>query len=285
MSFIWAIVTGFILSFLTKSGWGFLLGLFIGPVLYRVFNNIAPMRQMPPSPNLFLTIAFEVLGHLSKAKGAVTQNDIALAKEYMDTLNLDHEKRKLAQDSFNLGKSANYPLRERLQELYRQYRYRRNVLKVFCEQLIRAAISDGTLHEKEQQILFIVADELHIPRAQMAIYIQMMMASYQFQNNGQYQYYSQGQHYGGYQQGYNQNGSYQQQPSQANIANAYRILGIKEGDEVATIKRAYRKLMNEYHPDKLVSKGLPPEMLETAKKRAQEIQAAYDLIKSQRGFK
>lgn len=44
------------------------------------------------------------------------------------------------------------------------------------------------------------------------------------------------------------------------------------------VKRAYRRLMNEHHPDKLVAKGLPPEMMEMAKEKAQQIQAAYDLI-------
>ncbi len=50
------------------------------------------------------------------------------------------------------------------------------------------------------------------------------------------------------------------------------MLGIKEGDDVKTIKRAYRKLMGEHHPDKLVAKGLPPEMMEIAKQKAQAIQ-------------
>lgn len=280
MSFIWAIVTGIALSFVLKSGWGFLLGLFIGPMLYRAFNNLAPMRANQPSPTLFLTVAFEVLGHLSKAKGQVTQDDINIASQFMDRLQLDSEKRKLAQDSFNRGKSANYPLQERLNELYTQYRYRKKVLNIFCEQLIQAAISDGTLHQKEEQILYIVAQSFHIPQAQMAMYIQMMMASYQFQRGQQYQQHNQNRQQGGYHQG-----TYHRQSAQSDIDNAYRILGIDPNADNTTIKRAYRKLMNEHHPDKLVSKGLPKEMLEAAKKRAQEIQAAYDLIKAHKGFK
>lgn len=279
MSFIWAIVTGIIFSYLFKSGWAFFIGLFIGPMLYRAFDNIAPMRNAQPSQMLFLTVTFEVLGNLSKAKGKVTQNDIDLASRFMDQLQLDSEKRKLAQASFNQGKSPNYPLQKRLQELYSQYRFRKKVLNIFCEQLIQAAISDGDLHEKEQQILFTVAQEFHISQAQMAMYIQMIMASYQFQQGN----YSR-QSYRYQQQGNNQE-YYQRQSSQSDITNAYRILGIEPTADVVMIKRAYRKLMNEHHPDKLVSKGLPKEMLEAAKKRAQEIQAAYDLIKVQRGFK
>lgn len=276
MSFIWAVVTGFIFSYIFKNGWFFLLGLFVGPMLYRAYNNLAPMRNSQPSPTLYLTVTFEVLGHLSKAKGQVTQDDINIASQFMDRLQLDSEKRKLAQFSFNRGKSADYPLQERLNELYTQYRYRKNVLNVFCEHLIRAAISDGRLHQKEEQILYTVAQAFRIPRAKMAIYIQMMMASYQFQHGQQYNQYQQ--------QDYHQ-GAYQRQSSQNDLNHAYRILGVDPSADNATIKRAYRKQMNEHHPDKLVSKGLPKEMLEAAKERAQEIQAAYDLIKAHKGFK
>lgn len=279
MSFIWAIVTGIILSKIFKSSIMFFIGLFLGPMLYRAFNNIAPIRHSSPSPTLFLTVAFEVLGHLSKAKGQVTQSDINLASHYMDQLQLDNEKRKLAQDSFNRGKSHGYPLRERLRELYIQYRYRKKVLMVFCEQLIQAALNDGYLDDKEKIILDIVAEEFHISKTQMALYIQMIMASYQFQRQ-QYSYRNQKSQQNHYHQRY-----YQHTESINELNNAYKILGVNASDDIATIKRAYRKLMNEHHPDKLVSKGLPKEMLEAAKKRAQEIQLAYDLIKAKRGFK
>lgn len=284
MSFIWAIITGFVLSIVLKTSWGFILGLFIGPMLYQAFCNKLTNQRTQANPTLYLTVVFEVLGHLSKAKGVVTQDDINLARQFMDRLQLDSNSRQLAQESFNRGKASDYPLRSRLAELYAQYRYRRNVLNIFCEQLIQAALVDGQLDDKELEILFIVADEFNIPRQQMAAYIKMMMASYHFGQNShgysqnqynQYSQYNQGNNYGGY----------QGRSTQSDLQNAYKILGVEPTAEISEIKRAYRKLMNEHHPDKLVSKGLPKEMLEAAKKRAQEIQAAYDLIKASRGFK
>ena len=254
-------------------------------MLYQALGNKLTEKRTQSNPTLYLTIAFEVLGHLSKAKGVVTQDDINLARQFMDRLQLDTTSRQLAQQSFNRGKASDYPLRSRLRELFFQYRFRRNVLNIFCEQLIQAALVDGNLDEKESQILFIVADEFHIPRQQMVIYIQMMMGSFHFrqgyydnQQNSQYQQNNQ------YNQS-NHNGGYQSNSRQTDLQNAYKILGIDSSTDIPEIKRAYRKLMNEHHPDKLVSKGLPKEMLEAAKKRAQEIQAAYDLIKASRGFK
>ncbi len=289
MSFMWSLITGFVLSLILKSGWGFFIGFFVGPMLYRALCNKLTEQQTKANPHLYLTVAFEVLGHLSKAKGVVTQDDINLARQFMDQLQLDTDSRKLAQDSFNQGKSSDYPLRARLKELYSQYRFRRNVLNIFCEQLIQLALVDGRMHEKEQQILFIVAEEFNIPRQQMAMYIQMMMGSYHFRQQGYTNQQSNQQGYR-YQQGYNHDqgnyyGGSQYRSSQDDLQNAYKLLGVDASAEVSVIKRAYRKLMNEHHPDKLVSKGLPKEMLEAAKKRAQEIQAAYDLIKSVRGFK
>ena len=285
MPFIWLIILVLLFSLILKNSWQFIIGLLISPILYLALSEKLTKKRIQSNPTLYLTVVFEVLGHLSKAKGVVTQDDINLARQFMDRLQLDAASRQLAQESFNRGKASDYPLRSRLRELYFQYRFRRNVLNIFCEQLIQAALVDGKLDENESQLFFIVADEFHIPRQQMVIYIQMMMGSFHFrqgyydnQQNSQYQQnnqYNQSNRYGGY-----QNNS-----RQTDLQNAYNILGIDSSADIPEIKRAYRKLMNEHHPDKLVSKGLPKEMLEAAKKRAQEIQAAYDLIKASRGFK
>ena len=78
----------------------------------------------------------------------------------------------------------------------------------------------------------------------------------------------------------------QQAPSQgSSLQQSYASLGIKAEASTQEIKRAYRKLVSQYHPDKLVSQGLPEEMMEMSKKRVREINAAYDKIKASRGIK
>ena len=69
------------------------------------------------------------------------------------------------------------------------------------------------------------------------------------------------------------------------LAEAYKALGIESSATDKEVKTAYRRLMNQHHPDKLAAKGLPESMMEVAKEKAREINAAYDKIKETRGFK
>ena len=70
--------------------------------------------------------------------------------------------------------------------------------------------------------------------------------------------------------------------SQSSIQDAYKALGVTENNTDQEIKRAYRKLMSQYHPDKLIGQGVPEDMVAVATEQAKEIQVAYDLIKKRR---
>ena len=70
--------------------------------------------------------------------------------------------------------------------------------------------------------------------------------------------------------------------SAAALADAYKMLGVDKTASEDAIKKAYRRLMNQHHPDKLVAKGLPEEMMELAHRKTMEIKAAYELIKKAR---
>ncbi|MCW8837275.1 MAG: DnaJ domain-containing protein, partial [Thiovulaceae bacterium] len=66
------------------------------------------------------------------------------------------------------------------------------------------------------------------------------------------------------------------------LDQAYEILGVKESDDMNTVKKSYRKLVREYHPDIMKSKDKGEEYIEQATAKTQEINQAYQSIKEAR---
>ncbi len=226
----------------------------------------------------FFKAAFAVMGHVAKAKGQVTKEEIQLATAMMDRMNLHGGQRRAAQDAFREGKESDFPLEDVLARVKISTAGRFDLLQFFLELQISAAFADGEVHPSERNVLHKIAQALGFSSKQLESRLKMQEAAYRFQHQGGFN----GQHQGQYQS----SGSGWQRASQADhLADAYNILGVAADADSKTVKRAYRKLMNEHHPDKLMAKGLPPEMMNVAKEKSQEIQNAYDLIKKVKGFK
>ena len=274
-------IVGFILGYqIFHSFFGALLGAFLGHLADKKIYELGSVSSSVfgsglTRQSIFTQTTFAVLGHIAKAKGRVTEDDIHLAR-----LKLDETAQKQAQKAFSLGKESSFPLRLVIQEFREACGQRVDLLRFFVEVQMQAALQDGELDANEQQILFTIAETMGISRFQFEQMIAMVMAAQQFRSGGfQYEYQQQSQ--GGYYSGQNQSYS----NSAPSIDAAYKVLGVSADDDQNTVKRAYRKLMNEHHPDKLAAKGLPDEMMELAKEKAQQIQAAYDLICKSKGWK
>ena len=274
----WGKLIGLVLGLMSGTGfWGVVLGLLIGHMIdkSRQVRSSGYFSNQAQRQALFFSTTFQVMGHLTKSKGRVTEVDIHVASALMERMQLHGAARTAAQQAFREGKQADFPLRDKLRELRSICFGRVDLIRMFLEIQLQAAFADGSLHPNERAVLYVIAEELGFSRIQFDQFLSMMEGGRQF--GGGYQQQGQYQQQGGF-------GGYQRQ-SGPTLADACKVLGVKPNDDATTIKRAYRKLMSEHHPDKLVAKGLPPEMMEMAKQKAQEIQAAYDLIKKEKGFK
>lgn len=267
----WGKVIGFMAGLLSGAGfWGVVLGMMIGHAIDKVMSSKGQgyFSDNQSRQNLFFRTTFQVMGHLTKSKGRVTEADIQVASAFMDRLQLHGESRRSAQQAFREGKDSQYPLREKLREFRSACFGRFDLIRMFLEIQVQAAFADGVLHPSERQVLYVIAEELGISRPQFDQFLRMMTGGEQFSGGG-----------------YSYQGGYQQAQRGPTLDDACSVLGVNPDDDSTTIKRAYRKLMSEHHPDKLVAKGLPPEMMEMAKQKTQKIQSAYDLIRKEKGFK
>lgn len=200
----------------------------------------------------FFTATFSIMGHIAKADGKVTQAEIANTEAIMARMRLDPQQRKAAIKLFDEGKADDFPLDEVLVQFRKECHRRISLIQMFLEIQISTAFSDQKLHPAEKDILYKIADALGFPRRQL---------DHLFHLAG---------------------GVASPKTEKAAINEAYEMLGVSKNASDADVKKAYRRLMNQHHPDKLVSKGLPEEMIKLANEKTQQIKEAYERIKKSR---
>jgi DnaJ like chaperone protein len=235
---------------------GALIGIYIGHKFDTgLAQNPFDTERQQRVKKVFFSATFSVMGHLAKADGKVSQEEINMANAVMDRMELSAGMRKEAIGEFNKGKQTAFNLDAVLDEFKLECQRNKNLVRMFIEVQLQAAYADGELHEAEDAILLHVCDKLGIPHFAYEQLKRMLGAS---QRRSQHQ----------------QTGT--------TLTEAYEILGVSEQVSDADVKRAYRRLISQHHPDKLVSKGLPEEMMKIAKEKTQQITEAYETIRAKR---
>ncbi|OED35352.1 molecular chaperone DjlA [Chromatiales bacterium (ex Bugula neritina AB1)] len=272
---------------LLGGGFGFLIGgpigAMVGAVLGHNFDSGLKKLQHESDEDLspgtqervqatFFTATFATMGHLAKVDGKVTKDEIKMAEHIMSQMQLTAEQRRVAIDLFNQGKSADYDLRAVVEQFRIECRRRTNLMRMFVEIQLHAVYADGHMHPAEREMLEEICGYLKFPGFMLRQMEILVRAGRTTSGSGQ------SRENGG------QRGS-RAQSSTVSVADSYALLDVDTSAEQAAVKRAYRKLMSQHHPDKLVSKGLPPEMIRLATEKTQHIKAAYEVIKEHRGWK
>jgi DnaJ like chaperone protein len=217
----------------------------------------------------FFTATFSVMGHIAKADGRVSPEEISLASRIMDKMSVTGEMRTTAINLFQQGKQTGFPLDDVLDQFYQECHRRTDLIRMFIEIQIQEAFADGSLETKEERLLLHLCERLRITRVEYERMKIRVQAQQRF--NYQYQYHQHRQ---------NQHQPHHKEPS--NLQDAYEVLGLKAYASDDDVKKAYRRLMSQNHPDKLVAKGLPEEMMKLAKEKTQKITKAYETIQNAR---
>lgn len=209
----------------------------------------------------FFTATFSIMGHISKADGRVSEAEIDLAKRVMDEMALSGDMRQTAINLFQQGKRDDFPLDAALQQFRKECFHRGNLIRMFIEIQLHAAFADGAMDAAEEALLLHICAQLRISRfdyERIKIQIQAQQRFY----------------------GHN----YQQAKSKQRprLDDAYAVLGLSPTASDEELKKTYRRLMSQHHPDKLVAKGLPEEMMTMAKEKTQKIRKAYEMIRDSR---
>jgi len=239
-------------------------GLLVGAAIGYLLSNVATLRVTQDFGlvrSQFLETSFAVMGALCKADGVVTHDEIHVTEQLFARLRLSPEQTEAAKAAFNRGKSPDFDLDAHVDAFARLARLDGGLVQLFLQMQMSAVAADGRVHPAEHAMLVRIARRLGLGDIDVARLEALLRAAA-----------------GG------AASASSAPPPRQRIDDAYVALGLSPDATEAQIKRAYRKLMAENHPDKLAAKGLPENMRTLAEERAREINVAYDLIKKARGF-
>lgn len=235
---------------------GLLIGAALGYFASRILQHKLLGRLQVVQSQL-LDSTFSIMGALCKADRVVTRDEIKVVESIFDRLHLQGQQRTAAKAAFNSGKAPEFDIDAAVDRFAQIARGRGPLLQLFLQLQCMAIAADGQLHAAEHQMLVRVARRLGLTEQDVAqLEALLRMASSGPSTAGT--------------------------PSPARIDSAYAALGVSREASNNDIKRVYRRLMSQNHPDKLASRGLPESMREIAEERTREINTAYDLIKESR---
>lgn len=268
-------IVGFIFGWIFIGPFGALFGAFIGHIWdLRRSIQIQVMRNggfggrpwnsaaQAGIQQAFLETTFSVMGHVCKADGRVSEEEIAAARQFMDRLRLDEAQRKAAIDAFNRGKAAEFDLRSAISQLRETSGQRVDLLRIFLEVQMQAAFADGDVTAEERGVLLAIADLLGLSEFEYRRLEALLTGGF----------------------GHAGSSGASAPPRADRLKAAYQVLGVSESASESELKKAYRRLMSQHHPDKLAARGLPEEMRAVAEEKTREITEAYELIKEARGI-
>lgn len=253
---------------------GRLPGAITGAIIGFILDNLrhSQRKRAIPEAGGFVGPLFTLLGAVAKSDGRVSEAEIAVAERLMTRMGLRPEQRAQAVASFNRGKQPEFDVTGTIDELRRWVGVRRDHAFPVLDVVIETVLAEGHPSPEKMAILRQLAFALRVSDMELMALLAMKGYAWNAQGGARGRGRTWGPGAGGY------------VPPQRNTQgpDPYVVLGVDRNADERAIKRAYRKLISEHHPDRLGD--LPEDMRRQAEARASEINAAYDRIKELRGF-
>jgi DnaJ like chaperone protein len=257
-------VVGGLIGMLALGPFGAAVGVLLGHQFDASAQDGAPQGPMLDAAALgerFFRTTFQVMGHIAKADGRVSEQEIDAARSVMADLRLDPLQVRTAISHFTSGKQPAFNLQVALAGLRAACAGRPDLLRVFMEIQMRAALAGSNLDAPVRGVIQRVAAQLGVSLLELAQMETVLRI---------------------------RSGSFAREPARAanalQLEQAYRVLECAADASNDDVVRAYRRQLSRHHPDKLKANGLPESMIEHAKQRTQQIIEAYELIRERRAM-
>jgi DnaJ like chaperone protein len=254
---------------LTQRVWGAVIGALVGYLFYESVGagaraGAGNAQHAASISEVFFRTTFELMGHVAKSDGRVSEAEIDAARRLMGELRLGPREIAFAIECFRNGKSTAYDAELGVERLRETCGQRHDLKRAFMELQLRAALAGNGLSPPARAILARVADRLGMSGLEFA-YMEASLRAHARQRPR-----------GG------QGGA---KSAAESLNECYAELEIAANLTDQEVTKAYRRQMSRHHPDKLVANGLPESMAQVAKEKTQRIQEAYEAIRAARGMR
>jgi|TARA_Y100000310_G_scaffold342267_1_gene444769 DnaJ like chaperone protein len=233
------------------GGIGFVLGGPLGAIIGAVLGHHVldensgtsfGFSNLEASQSIYFIATFSMLGKLAKSDGVVTEAEISVIEAVMrNNLRLNAETRQLAIGIFNEAKDSSSSFDQFAQQFYDHFRSSEEVLVSMIELLLLVGYADGQMDSAEERLILVAVNKFGLKDRYRQIKSRFT-------------------------------------GTPDDIGKYYQILGCSRGDSKNEVKKKYRKLAMEYHPDRIHAKGVPREFAQVSQDRFKEIQNAYDVV-------
>lgn len=267
-----ALVVGGVASFKGRSAflWGILT--FIFPWIFLIIWFVpkkypkfpGALRKHPAfegkDPAVASIMALSAM--IAKANGSISKEEVRFIKDFIiGQFNMSMAELNTYADAFDYGK--NHPEEYNVfTEMVRGYcsAWTINALAFLFVGISLQGVDNGQKESETKKILYALGVLPYEYERIKAHFTGASKAS------------------GSYNQSYNYYGGGAAAPSENLIKKYTAVLGVSEDASLAEVKKAYRKLVKEYHPDKLAASGMPEDYMEFANQKIREINEAYEYL-------
>jgi len=206
----------------------------------------APMSKAERNSILFNN-TFAMMAKMAKADGYVTQEEVTTVKKFMaEPLLLNAESRSRATKVFNQAKNDDKPFDPLSEQFALAFRHDIKTRAMMFEMLLAIALSDGVLHPNEDRLLLKALNDFQLNIEAYTIIRRDFLPE---------------------------------------VDSLYSVMGIAPNCSDQEVKKKYRELSREYHPDKMAAANVSDSVKKLAEEKFKEINQAYDTICRLRNMK
>ncbi|MEM9877987.1 MAG: TerB family tellurite resistance protein [Pseudomonadota bacterium] len=240
---IWGKILGAGVGFAIGGPIGALIGGAIGHVVDQAAGSaVIPYSGEGPEPQDQAQVAFTIGVIALSAKMAkadgVVSDEEVLA--FRRLFKVEPKEQANVDRVFNLARQSTLGFDAYARQLGGLFAERKTILEDLLDALFQIAGADGTFHPAELKYLEAVAQEFQLSQTQY----RRIHARY----------------------------------LEPDANDPYAILELDTDADAAAVKRAYRRLIRDNHPDRLIAQGLPQEFIKLANARMAEINTAYQTV-------